>query len=408
MIVNVGNPKLAAIEFVAVQTRLEENEINALLRVARQSANYSIGSDGGPEGKQFERAFVEQMACGDAVSVNSCSSALELAAILSELKPGNEVILPAHTFVASAVPFGKTGATLCWADIHPETRVISAETIKPLITRNTRAIVVVHLYGMPADMDPILALAQEHGIIVIEDCAQAPGARYRGRHVGTLGDYGCFSFHGQKNITTLGEGGMLAVKDPAMGRGARRMRWMGIWPFETPREKDWVPAGVNLVQPVPGRWPGNYCMPEAFAAVGTELLKRLDAVNQQRREQSRRFIDALSDYPELSFQRVPTYCEHVYHLLSARYDGQAYGKTRDDLMLTLRNKYNLKCIVQYWPLNRSELFRTFGFADAHVPETDRFFDNMISFPWWSNMENHLIDDMADRTRSALDDLRRNS
>lgn len=396
---------LSPIEFVAVQTRLQENEIEALLRVAREAPSYAIGGDGGPEGKQFERAFIDLMGCADAVSVNSCSSALEIAAILSGLKPSDEVILPAHTFVASAVPFGKTGATLRWADIEPETRVISAATIKPLITKNTKAIVVVHLYGMPAEMDPILALAKEHGVIVIEDCAQAPGARYKGRRVGTMGDFGCFSFHGQKNITTLGEGGMLVVKDPSMGLAARRMRWMGIWPFEGKRDKDWVPAGVNLVQPTPGRWPGNYCMPEALAAVGTELLKRLDSINDERRKQAGRFIAALQRFPELSFQRVLPYCEHAYHLMSARYDGRAYGATRDDLISLLRQKYNLKCIVQYWPLNRSELFSKFGFDNAQVPETDRFFDNMISFPWSSGMSDELLDDMSHRTASALEELR---
>ena len=103
----------------------------------------------------------------------------------------------------------------------------------------------------------------------------------------------------------------------------------------------------------------------------------------------------------LDFQHVPDHCEHAYHLMSARYDGGAYGKHRDDLMTRLRNVYKVKCIVQYWPLYRSELFRKFGFGEADVPETDRFFDNMISFPWWSDMGDDVLDDMAARTRSAI-------
>ena len=395
-----------AIAMPSVQTPLNEAEERALLRVVRQGQGYAIGAPSGPEGDAFERAFVELMGCADAVSVNTCSSALELAAILAGLAPGDEVILPAHTFVASAVPFAKTGATVRWADIEPDTREISAASVASLITDKTKVVVVVHLYGLPADMDAIMAVADEHDLIVVEDCAQAPGARYKGRRVGTIGDFGCFSFHAHKNITTLGEGGMLAVRDADHGRQARRMRWMGNWPFEHERDKDWVPAGNNLVEPVPHHWPGNYCLPEALAAVGTELLKRLDAINQQRGAQAARFTDALRDYPELSFQHVPDGCEHVYHLMSARYDGQAHGACRDDLLTRLRTEYNLKCIVQYWPLCRTELFARFGFGDADVPETDRFYDNMVSFPWWSDMGDDVLDDMAERTRLALDDVRK--
>ena len=389
----------------AVQTRLDADAEAALLRVVREGASYSIGATGGPEGEAFEKAFVSLIGCADAVSVNSCSSALELAAILSGIGPDDEVIIPAHTFVATAVPFGRTGARIRWADIDPDTRVASPRSIAGLITPRTKVIVAVHLYGLPVEMDPLMTLAAEHGILVVEDCAQAPGARYKGRCVGSIGDFGCFSFHTHKNISTLGEGGMLTVRNADHATLARRMRWMGNWPFTEDREKDWVPAGNNLVVPTPGRWPGNFCMPEALAAVGTVLVGKLDAINRRRRAQAGRFIGALADYPELSFQHVPDYSEHAYHLMSARYDGDACGKHRDDLMVRLRDHYQVKCIVQYWPLYRAELFRTFGFGNADLPETDRFFDNMISFPWWSDMPDDLIDDMAERTAAALADLR---
>ena len=146
-------------------------------------------------------------------------------------------------------------------------------------------------------------------------------------------------------------------------------------------------------------------MGEPNAAVGRMLLRRLDRINQQRQHQATRFRTALQDCSELSFQHIPEGCEHVYHLMSARYDEQRHGRHRDDLMALLREKYQLKCIVQYWPLNRAELFRKFGFSEADVPESDRFYDNMISFPWWSDMSDALIDDMAQRTRDALAELR---
>ena len=198
---------------------------------------------------------------------------------------------------------------------------------------------------------------------------------------------------------------MLTVRDAKHAFQARRMRWMGIWAWDGDRAKDWVPSGSNLVEPIPGRWPVNYCLGEPNAAVGRMMLHRLDAINEQRRHQAARFIAALCDYPELSFQHVPNGCQHAYHLMTARYDGRQYGRQRDDLMTLLRENYHLKCIVQYWPLNRAELFQQFGFADANVPESDRFYDNMISFPWWSDMSDEVIDEMAGRTRQALEELR---
>ncbi len=396
---------LDLIAMPGIQTRLDAEDEKALLDVVHNASSYAIGPTGGVEGEAFEKAFIEMMGCGDAVSVNTCSSALELAAILSDLQSGDEAIVPAHTYVATVVPFAKTGAAIKWADIDSDTRTVSDESIESLITDRTKVIVVVHLYGMPANMDAIMELAAKHNIVVIEDCAQAPGAIYKGKRVGSIGDFGCFSFQSHKNITTLGEGGMLTVRDPQQGTAARRMRWMGNWPFTQQRTQDWLPAGGNLVEPIPGHWPGNYCMPEALAAVGRQQLKRLDAINEQRRVQALRFISALCDYPELHFQQVPDHCKHVYHLMAARYDGHEYGADRDRLMELIRSKYKVTCLVQYWPLYRSELFSRFGFGQAKVPETDRFFDNMISFPWWSDMGESTIDDMAQRTHNALNEMR---
>ena len=142
---------------------------------------------------------------------------------------------------------------------------------------------------------------------------------------------------------------MLAVRDPVHGRAARRLRWMGNWPFEGQREHYWQPTMSDVVEPIPGRWPFNFCMGEPNAAVGRLLIQRLDQINEQRREQARRFISGLRDYPELVFQTVPEGCEHVRHLMPARYEGQPYRKTRDDLIGILYNQYKIKCVVHYWP-----------------------------------------------------------
>lgn len=391
------------IELPAIQTRLNEEEEQTVLRVLREGKTLAAG----PEGAAFEQEFAQFIGSEDAVVLCNATAALEASAILSGLGPGDEVILPAHTFVSSSVPFARTGATLKWADIDPRTRLASAETIRPLITSRTRVIVVVHLYGLTADMDPILALAKEHELVVVEDCAQAPGAKYKGKRVGTLGDFGCFSFHSQKNITTLGEGGMLVTRSKDAGRKVRQLRWMGNWPFEVERPSYWKPAMGNIVQPAPGLWPHNFCLGEPNCAVGRLLIKRLDEINASRQRQAKRFHDALSTVPELTFQEIPDGCEHVFHLMAARFDGSAFNKHRDDLIRQLFEQHNLKCIVQYWPLYRSDLFQKFGFGAADVPETDRYFDNMISFPWWTDMGDDLVDDMAQRVCLAVDEIRKN-
>jgi dTDP-4-amino-4,6-dideoxygalactose transaminase len=401
----VSTDALTPIVMPGVQTRLTDEEEQELLRVLREANSLAIGATGGVENNAFESAFTRFTGSTDAVALNSCTSALELAAVLAGLSASDEVIMPAHTYVASAVPFARHGVTIRWADINPDTRVVSADTIAPLVSDRTKVVVVVHLYGLPADMDPIMALADKHGFTVVEDCAQAPGALYKDRRVGSIGDFGCFSFQTHKNMQTLGEGGILTLRNAEHGIQARRMRWLGNWSFDEKRDKDWVPAGGNLVEPIPGRWPVNYCLAEPNAAVGRMMLGRLDAINTQRRHQAARFLTGLSDYPELNFQHVPDGCQHAYHLMAARYDGQQYGRQRDDLMSLIREKYQLTCIVQYWPLNRAELFQKFGFASADIPETNRFYDNMISFPWWSDMSDDLIDEMAARTRSALDEMR---
>ena len=162
------------IDYRPIQTRHGRAVEDAVLRVMREASSYTMGD----EVKAFEKEFAEFTGAGAAVGVTTCTAALELSAVLGRVQPGDEVIIPAHTFVSSAVAFARRGAKIVWADIDPDSRVMSIDTVAPLVTERTKAIVVVHLYGLTVDMDPILALAQERGIKVTEDCAQAPGALY--------------------------------------------------------------------------------------------------------------------------------------------------------------------------------------------------------------------------------------
>lgn len=351
----------------------------------------------GPRQAAFERVFSAVMGAPHCFALSSATAALELTALLCRLKPGDEVVLPAHTFAATAIPFARTGAKLVWADIDPDTRVVTAETLSARITPRTKVLIVVHLYGLVADMDPILSLAKKKGLLVVEDAAQSIGARYKGRRSGTLGDFGCYSFHTHKNISTLGEGGMLVVKDPRLAALVPGLRHNGVRPYPEPREKYWVPAMSDVDFDIEGVWPYNFCIGEAQCALGTKLLERMDHINDQRRRRAHAIMDALKDVPELRFQAQPDGCEHAHHLLAARYDGAAFGAHRDNLIGRLILKHRVKPVVQYYPLYRYPLFRKAGFGTAGCPNTDSFFDNMISFPF----QNWLTEAQVDRMVSAI-------
>ncbi len=354
---------------------------------------------------EFERHFGKVMGADHSFAMSSGTAALEISALLCRLKPGDEVVLPAHTFAATAIPFARTGAKLVWADIHPDTRLVTAETLAAKITPKTKVLIVVHLYGLVADMDPILALARRKNLFVVEDAAQSIGARYKQRRSGTLGDFGCFSFHTHKNISTLGEGGMLTVKDPKLAALVPGLRHNGLRAYAEPREKYWVPAMGDVDFDLDGVWPYNFCIGEIQCALGAKLLERVDRINAQRRARARKVMDALKEFPELVFQSQPESCEHAHHLLAARYDGARFGAHRDDFIARMVLKHRVKPAVQYYPLYRYPLFKRAGFGAADCPNTDVFFDNMVSFPFQNWMTDAQADKMIAAARETCAHLR---
>jgi len=356
--------------------------------------------------KQFESDFAAYNKTPNSFAVANCTNALDLTAILTRLKKGDEVIIPAHTFCATAMPFGRAQAKIVWADIDPETRVISAESIEENITSKTKVIVVVHLYGLMADMDPIMEIAEKHNCFVVEDCAQVMGAEYKGKKSGSIGDFGAFSFHCQKNLTTLGEGGMLTVKSDELAKLVPGLRHNGCRPYPEGRKQYWIPAMSDVDLDLKDVWPYNFCIGEPQCALGSAILKRIDTMNDERIKRAKKFKKALEEFPELSFQEVPTHCKHVYHLLSAKYDGKKYGKTNHDFIKIMAYKYKIKVIVQYYPLYRYPLFKKMGLGKANCPHTDEFFDNMVSFPFHLWMSENDFDYMIDSTIKTLKELRK--
>lgn len=355
--------------------------------------------------REFEATFRDYAVVEHAYAVCNATAALELAAQLCLFKPGDEVIVPSHTFTASAYPFIKKGASIVWADIDPKTRVVTVETIAAKITEHTKAIVVVHLYGYGADMPGIMKLAQRHGLLVIEDTAQALGAMINGQKAGTFGHFGIFSFHSHKNITTLGEGGMLVVKDREAASIIPMLRHNGHCPFPEPREDYWKPAMANVDIPeLKGErlMPNNYCLGEVESALGTKLLVRSDTMNAEKRARAMWFIDALAEYPEIEFHKVEN-DRHNYHLLAARFVKSGW---RDEFIRRMARDHGIQCVVQYCPLNRYPLYQKLGFGGAQCPNADQFFDNMVSFPFEHQLSIENLEDIVAAVRQTIDCLRK--
>lgn len=376
----------------------DEADIAAALEVMREGDPLTQG----PRLKRFEADFAAHLGGAHCFGVTNCAHALELSAILSRIGPGDEVVIPSHTYCASAIPFARTGARPVWADIDPDTFLVSAATIERALTPRTRVVVVVHLYGMICpDIAEIAALARDRGLTLIEDCAQSLGARLDGRAGGLFGDFACHSFHAQKNLTTLGEGGMLVVRDPETARLVPGLRHNGHAPF--PDQVDyWVPAMADVRTDIPGVWPQNFSMSEIQAAVGSSVLRRLDDLTAARRSRALAFREALADFPELRFQRIGEPEAHSHHLMPARLDPPEH---RDAFIRRMSGERGVKVIVQFHPLHRYALFRDAGFGAADCPETERFFDSMVSFPAHVWMKDDDFAHMIDATRETLRELR---
>lgn len=360
----------------------------------------------GAEREAFESAFAAYHGVSAATTVSSATAALELTASCLRLQPGDEVVLPAHTWCATAIPFARAGARLRFADIEPDTRVISARTVEAVLTPKSRAVIAVHLYGLMADMAALRALCAARDLVLIEDCAQSLDASFHGHKAGSLGDFAVFSFHGHKSLNTLGEGGMFLAKDPEIQRRARSFAHKGVRPHGHWPDY-WLPAMSEIDCDFAGLWPHNLPLTEAQCLLGALTLKRLPEMTALRQARASRFIEALAEWPELSFQRTPPGQTHAWHLLAARYTPRSPRSTRDTLIRRLSQHYRIQAIVQYQPLYRYPLFQHFGYSPAQCaatmpcPESDAFFDHMLSFPFHLWMTEADFAYMIDATQRAL-------
>ena len=379
--------------------RYTQTEIDTVLTAMQQADPLTQGR----YREEFEKKISHYISMPHCFAVTNATSGLELAAQLCQFSDDDELITPSHTFTASVYPFVKQGAHVRWADIDLKTRVVTAETIRAQLTPRTRAILVAHLYGFCADMPGIMKLAEKKNLLVIEDAAQALGTEIEGQKAGSFGQIGILSFHSHKNVSTLGEGGVIAVKDHGMAEIIPMLRHNGHCAFDFPREDYWLPAMGNVDIPeFNGKrlWPSNFCLGEVECALGIALIDRIDAINREKRLRALEFIDGMKVFPELEFHRVDS-LRHNYHLLAARLTN---GR-RDEFIRKMAMEKRIQCVVQYYPLNRYDFYRKLEMGFADCPNTNIFYDNMVSFPFHHWMSEDDLRYMADSTRDVLLKLR---
>lgn len=299
-----GGPRLRPHPF-APWPSFSKEEISAVTRVLESGkVNYWTGD----EGQQFEAEFASAAGCKYAVALANGTVALELALQVLDIGPGDEVIVTSRTFIASASCVVMRGATPVMADVDPVSQNITAETIRAVLTPRTRAIIAVHLAGWPCDMDPILDLARQYNLNVIEDCAQAHGATYKGRPVGSMGQVNAFSFCQDKIMTTGGEGGMLTTHDEAL--------WSRAWAFKDHGKS--YDAVYRRPHPSGYRWlhesfGTNWRLTEMQSAIGRVLLRKLPQFVEKRRALAGILTERFSSIPALRITVPPADVTHSYY-----------------------------------------------------------------------------------------------
>jgi dTDP-4-amino-4,6-dideoxygalactose transaminase len=334
--------------------------------------------------KRCHRWLEQSLHVPKALLTHSCTAALEMAALLAEVQPGDEVILPSFTFVSTANAFALRGAVPVFVDIRPDTLNLDERLIEAAITPRTRAICVVHYAGVGCEMDAILALAQRHGLVVIEDAAQGLQASYRARPLGSMGAVGAISFHETKNIIS-GEGGALLVNDPRLAERSEIIREKGTnrsaFFRGTVDKYTWVDLG------------SSYLPSEITAAFLWAQLEHAEEILQARLRIWSLYREGLSTAAareQLTLPTVPAHCTHNAHMFYVLTRSLA---ERNRLIARLR-EHEINAVFHYVPLHSSPAGRRFGRAAGSMAVTDSVSDRLLRLPLWVGLPPERVADIV--------------
>jgi dTDP-4-amino-4,6-dideoxygalactose transaminase len=331
----------------------------------------------GPNVAALEKEVAEYLDCRYAIGVASGTDALQLSLVAIGIGAGDEVIVPAYTFFATAEVVSSCQATPVFVDIDPKTYCIDVTKLKEKLSPRSRAIIPVHLYGHPADMDPILQVAKERGLAVIEDNAQGMGATYKSRRTGSLGDCGCLSFFPSKNLGCFGDGGMVVTNDARMVANIRKLRTHG-W------DKKYEPEMIGH----------NSRLDELQAAVLRVKLRYLDQWNERRRKIAACYVELLGDDAvHLPWEKPEA--GHVYHVFVIRV------KDRQPLIERLKSRGIATSV--YYPLALHELepYRHLNYKPGSFPEAERAARETLAIPLYPEMTDEQVRTVAREIRRAV-------
>jgi dTDP-4-amino-4,6-dideoxygalactose transaminase len=360
----------------------------------------------GPRVAEFESAFAAYTGAAHAAAVSSGTSALELAMTALNVCDWDEVITTPISWIATANGAARRGARVVFADVDPLTLTLDPAAVRRKISPRTKAIIAVHLYGQPCDLDALLEIARDNKVHLVEDCAHAPGAEYKGRKVGSVGDLGIFSFGVQKNMTTLGEGGMIATNDAAIDERVRSHRWLccrgydpqGRYPDLSPESAP--PMGKRYWYLEFDEVGSNARMTDMQAAAGLVQLRKLDSLNDRRRVLAERFTAGLEGVRGLTVPFVRPGVKHVFHVYCVLIEPGEFGMTKEEFMWRLWQDKGIKCLNHYMPIHLTKAYRNLGHGEGECPLAERLFERYVSLP----IHPRLTDEAADYLVASVRDL----
>lgn len=395
----------------------DQEEEKALLAVLKQESQTM-----GPQVTLFQREFAKAFDVKHAFATSNCTTAMHAVTQVFGIKEGDEVIVTPNTFIATSLVILKEGGKPVFADIDPKTFNIDPAQIESKITDRTKAIYVVHYGGQMCDMDPIMAIAKKHNLLVLEDCAHAHGATYKGRKAGSIGDIGCFSFHSLKNMVTLGEGGMITTNNDYFADKINRMRVMSIthwspeqthWEFgghqlDKKNNLDyWVPSHFDVIDD-DGKWGNNYRMNEAQAAVGRTQLRKLDMLIGKRRENGHYLNEGLKGIKGITPTFVDPNCFHAFHLYTICVEPEILGASRDEFMRVLYQEEGIQGILHYQPsYHFTGLKKKYNYPDKLCKNAEDFFyARQLNLPMNPRLTKEDLDMMIEGIKNAANKVRK--
>lgn len=404
------------IEEYPVGSILGDEELEAVRRVIESGAPLTRG----PDVDLFEKEFAEYCNVKYAVALSSCTSALRIAAQILHLGKGDEVICQANAFWATIAALIERNVSIRCAEIDPLSLNIDPASIEPLITKRTKAIYVMHHGGNPADMEAILDLAGKHGLFVVEDAAHAAGAQYKGKKIGSFSDITCFSFSTMKNMSTLGEGGMITTdneKYAEMARGLRtsfpygekiKRKTSNLGDYPKPKSPIFMHAGDawdydwNRVDEV-----GTSCrLSTPQAAVGRVQLRKLDKFNSIRESIARRYNEAIQKIDGLKTLKILPDCKNAWHLYTFFLDSKT-GIKRDDFVYHMKEKHKIDIVIRFWPIHLGGIMRMNGHNIGECPVCEHvWFNEQLSLPISPQMQEWEIETIINALYETMKELKK--